>query len=79
MVENRAGLDPSYTQSVSSWLLAENAVVSVILRIPFGHFADKSASKLNWLLWALVASLFGTICTAMESSRMFKTRTPVIK
>ncbi|KAE8378976.1 major facilitator superfamily domain-containing protein [Aspergillus bertholletiae] len=68
MVENRAGLDPSYTQTVTSWLLAENAMVSVILRIPVGHFADKSASKLKWLLWALVASFLGTICISLETS-----------
>lgn len=74
MVERRAGLDPSYTQSVTSWLLAESAIVNIILRIPVGHFADKSASKLKWLLWALVASLVGTVCIALASSRMSKAK-----
>lgn len=69
MVENRIGLDHSYTQTVTSWLLGQNAIVSLVLRIPLGHFADKSSSKMSWLLWALVASLLGTVCTALAPSR----------
>ncbi|KAJ5190938.1 uncharacterized protein N7498_009923, partial [Penicillium cinerascens] len=68
MLEDRVGLDPSRTQSMSSWLLTEGAAVSVIIRMPLAHFADKSASKRNWFLWALVICLGSNIATAFGSS-----------
>lgn len=78
MIENRVGLDPSQTQTTSSWLLAESAAVSVIIRVPLAHFADKSASKRNWLLWALVIALASTASTALGSSCMSRARIPVL-
>ncbi|KAJ5953899.1 hypothetical protein N7501_008178 [Penicillium viridicatum] len=53
---------------MSSWLLAESAAVSVIVRMPLAHFADKSVSKRNWFLWALVLAFVSTIATAFGSS-----------
>ncbi|KAF7595395.1 hypothetical protein BBP40_006389 [Aspergillus hancockii] len=68
MIEDRLHLHPSYTQSVSSWLLAETAAVSVVVRLPLGHFADKSACKRNWLLSALVLALLSALCVALGTS-----------
>lgn len=70
MLEGRIGLDSHRTQSMSSWLLAESAAVSVIVRMPLAHFADKSVSKRNWFLWALVLAFVSTIATAFGSSCM---------
>ncbi|KAB8232380.1 major facilitator superfamily domain-containing protein [Aspergillus alliaceus] len=55
----------------SSWLLAESAAVSVIVRIPLGHLADKSTSTRNWLLWALVIALLSSITIALGPSLSF--------
>ncbi|KAI9044652.1 major facilitator superfamily domain-containing protein [Aspergillus affinis] len=68
IVEDRLGLNPRYTQSISSWLLAENTAVSVVVRMPLAHYADQSASKRSWLLWALVICLISTIATAFAPS-----------
>ncbi|KAJ6092710.1 hypothetical protein N7486_007999 [Penicillium sp. IBT 16267x] len=68
MLEGRAGLDPSHTQRTISWLLAVNAAVDIIVRIPLAHFADKSTSSRGWLLSALGIILFSTIATASGSS-----------
>ncbi|OQD84367.1 hypothetical protein PENANT_c013G06320 [Penicillium antarcticum] len=68
MLENRISLDPSRTQSIITWLFFESAAVSVVLRMPLAHFADKSASKRKWFMWALVIALTGTIATAASSS-----------
>ncbi|KAJ5933437.1 hypothetical protein N7454_005766 [Penicillium verhagenii] len=68
MLEGRVGIDPSRTQTTISWLLAENAAVSVIIRMPLAHFADKSTSTRGWFLWALGIALASTIATAFGSS-----------
>ncbi|KAJ5920886.1 hypothetical protein N7466_009212 [Penicillium verhagenii] len=68
MLEGRVGIDPSRTQRTISWLLAENAAVSVIIRMPLAHFADKSTSTRGWFLWALGIALASTIATAFGSS-----------
>ncbi|KAJ5114093.1 hypothetical protein N7456_002627 [Penicillium angulare] len=68
MLEGRIGLDPSRTQSMTSWLLAQNAAVSVIIRIPLAHFADKSPSKRKWFIWALVIAIVSTLATAAGTS-----------
>lgn len=68
MLEGRIGLDPSRTQRTISWLLAENAAVDVIIRIPLAHFADKSTSTRGWLLSALAMILVSTFATAAGSS-----------
>ncbi|KAJ5523187.1 hypothetical protein N7513_012731, partial [Penicillium frequentans] len=64
MLEARIGLDPSRTQRTISWLLAENAAVDVIVRIPLAHFADKSTSTRGWLLSALGIIMINTAATA---------------
>ncbi|KAJ5552257.1 hypothetical protein N7494_001635 [Penicillium frequentans] len=64
MLEVRIGLDPSRTQRTISWLLAENAAVDVIVRIPLAHFADKSTSTRGWLLSALGIIMINTAATA---------------
>ena len=79
MLEDRVGLDYSRTQSVSSWLLTEGAAVSVIVRMPLAHFADKSVSKRNWFLWALVICLGSNIATAFGSSCMSEVTNLVIQ
>lgn len=71
VIENRLGLDASYTQTVSSLLLAESAGVSVLISAPLGHYLDKSASRRMCLLWALVITMFSSITIALSTSRMF--------
>ncbi|KAI9371740.1 major facilitator superfamily domain-containing protein [Aspergillus egyptiacus] len=68
MLEQRLGLDPAHTQTLSSGLLSGSAAVSVAVRIPLGHFADRSVSKRSWLLWALVIALVSTVFVALEIS-----------
>ncbi|KAJ6175578.1 hypothetical protein N7485_002492 [Penicillium canescens] len=68
MLEDRISLDPSRTQSMTTWLLFENAAVSVCIRLPLAHFADQSTSKRKWFMSALVIALSSTIATAFSSS-----------
>ncbi|KAJ5758079.1 uncharacterized protein N7511_006773 [Penicillium nucicola] len=68
MIEDRISLDPSRTQSIITWLFFESAAVSLLLRMPLAHFADKSTSKRKWFMWALVIALTSTIATAASSS-----------
>lgn len=72
MLEGRISLDPSRTQSMTTWLLFESAAVSVCIRLPLAHFADQSASKRKLFMSALVIALGSTIATAFSSSCMYK-------
>ena len=70
MLEYRLDLDASLLQTVSFWLLAETAGISVILSIPIGHYADRIGTKRLWLLWALGIALVSTLGVALATSSM---------
>jgi MFS family permease len=72
ILEGRVGLDPSQTQTMTSWLLAGNAAVSVLIRMPLAHFADQSTSRRGWFIWGLGLAFVSTIATAFGSSCMSK-------
>lgn len=72
ILEGRVGLDPSQTQTMTSWLLSGNAAVSVLIRMPLAHFADQSTTKRSWFLWGLGLAFISTIATAFGSSCMSK-------
>lgn len=68
MLEYRLGLNASLLQTVSFWLLAETAGISVLLSIPIGHYADRIGTKRLWLLWALWIALVSTLGVALATS-----------
>lgn len=68
MLECRLGLDASLLQTMSFWLLAETAGISVLLSIPIGHYADRIGTKRLWLLWALGIALVSTLGVALATS-----------
>ena len=70
MSETRLGLDASHTQNMSFALLAETAIVTVVLSPVVGHYADQSSSKRAWLLYSLFVALFGSFAVAAATSGM---------
>ena len=70
MLESRLGLDSSLLQTMSFWLLAETAAISVLLSIPIGYYADRIGTKRLWLLWALAIALVSTLGVALATSSM---------
>lgn len=68
MLKSRLGLDDSLLQTMSFWLLAETAGISVVLSPLIGHYADKVDSKRIWLLSALVIALASTLGVALATS-----------
>lgn len=71
MLEYRLGLNSSLLQTVSFWLLAETAGISVLLSIPIGHYADRIGTKRLWLLWALWIALVSTLGVALATSSVY--------
>ncbi|GIJ90383.1 hypothetical protein Asppvi_009337 [Aspergillus pseudoviridinutans] len=68
VIEDRLGLKTSSTQTITFWLLAESAGISVVASPIFGHFADKSGSNRAWLLWGLAIVLTSTVFVALATS-----------
>lgn len=68
MLENRIGLDESVFQTVTVWLIAEDAAITLLLSGPVGHYADHSKSKRAWLMWALVIASASTVGMAVATS-----------
>lgn len=68
MSETRLGLDASHTQNMSFALLAETAIVTVVLSPVVGHYADQSSSKRAWLLYSLVVAFLGSLAVAVATS-----------
>ncbi|KAJ5281045.1 hypothetical protein N7478_006417 [Penicillium angulare] len=53
---------------MTSWILAEQAAIGVLIRVPLAHFADKYESKRSWFLWGLGMSFVSNFATAFGSS-----------
>lgn len=68
MLESRLGMDKSLLQTMTVWLLAEDAAITLLLSGPVGHFADHSNSKRAWLLWALLVASASTLGMALATS-----------
>jgi MFS-type transporter involved in bile tolerance (Atg22 family) len=70
MLQSRLGLDETVLQTMTFWLLAETAGITVVFSPVIGHYADKSGAKRIWLLSALVIALISTLGVAVATSRM---------
>lgn len=71
MLEFRLGKDGQLLQTMTVWLLAEDAAITLILSGPIGHFVDHSNSKRGWLLAGLVVASASTLGMALATSSKF--------
>lgn len=67
-LEKRLGLNPDYTQTVSSLILSMNALVSIVIAPLVGRFADGVAAKNKLMIMSWILNIIGTVCTAWWES-----------
>lgn len=68
MLQTRARIDPSDTQSVISGLLAVHALASVISSPLVAHYADKTSNRKTPLLLGLGGELLCTVVIAVTKN-----------
>jgi hypothetical protein len=68
MIENRLGLDPSRTQSLTTVLLSIQGLLSVVSAPVIAHYADKMKKRKNPLLVSIVGCAVGTVLIALTPS-----------
>lgn len=70
MLEDRSGLDPSKTQSITFALLSESALVGVVASPFIGQLADRTSHKKRLLLYSLGAAMGSSLGLALSRSGM---------
>lgn len=68
MLEDRSGLDPSKTQSITFALLSESALVGVVASPFIGQLADRTSHKKRLLLYSLGAAMGSSLGLALSRS-----------
>lgn len=68
ILEERLHIDDSYTQPLTSAILAVHGLIAVVTSPIVGHFADKSPSRKTPLLLSLAGCLGGTVLVACATT-----------
>lgn len=68
ILEERLHVDSSYTQPLTSAILAVHGLIAVVTSPIVGHFADKSPSRKTPLLLSLAGCLGGTVLVACATT-----------
>lgn len=71
MLEDPLHSDPSYTQPITSALLAIHGFFTLVAAPVIAHFSDKTPHRKPALLVALGGSIAGTLMIAVAPSCMF--------
>lgn len=70
LLEHRLSLNSHLAQNVSLMLIAQSALVSLMIGPVLAHIECGSNAK-RWLLFGLVAELLGSMVIASARSRMY--------